>query len=324
MSAPVLPKLPVFTLTKIKLLQEKLANNVLQHYEQKRLTGSDFKDFVHVVHTALPRVRYSVLLNSIQHLAGQLITPVVNKEVSWRLAGNLHYLLKGIVIPPYSRQLFPEWIPVQVWDIERKLGWKYLGDKKNSIKVEKQDIEMDLFVLAGTPAGCTLKFTRDTNDFRCREVKSMLGFTHYDKRLWNRYFAGDNNYPMQDIRQLVKMRFFVYLDPQVSKAGEAAYGLEKTKTKKQYEPGYGLNCSTTMRKWNRTVMQRRERQNFQCPKGYELSVVPCHRCEVGFDYCLAGCHSKTYNKKFCPECKTVACFSNDTAEWCVDCVTKKT
>lgn len=312
MTISSLPKLPTLTLQKIQLMQEKLACSVVQGYEGKRLVGDDFRDFVDVIHTEMPKVPYSTLFNSIQHLAGQPITQEVNKELTWRLAGNQHHLRKGTIVPPYTRQLFPEWVAVQVWDVERKLGWKYLGDKKEGNKVEKHEVEMDLFVLAGTPAGKLLKFSRPANVFRRRETKSMLGFTPYDKRLWNRYFVGDNNYPMHDVRQIVKLRFFVYLDPIASKAGEAAFKFENVK------------CSGTMRKWNRMIMKRRERQNFQCPRGYELSAVPCHQCEMGFDLCLAGCHSRTYEKRFCPGCKTVACFVNTAAQWCVDCVIKKT
>lgn len=309
MSAP-LPKLPTLNLQRIVLLREKLNCNVIQPYESQRVMGDDFTTFVHKIHTEMPKVPYSTLFKSVQQVAGQLITPKVNRDLSWRLAGNQHLLRKGIVVPPYSRQLAPEWVPVQVWDVERKRGWKYQGDKKENNKVEKYDIDLDLLALAGMPAGLTLKFTRPINTFRRRGTKLLLGFTPYDKRLWNRYFVGDNNYPMQDVQQLVKLRFFIYLDPGKSKAGEPAYGW------------LGMNCSGSMRKWNRIQMKRRERQNFQCPKNYELAMVPCHKCEMGFDKCLAGCHSVTYDKKFCPKCKTVANFVNNTAEWCVDCVAK--
>jgi phage FluMu protein Com len=308
MTTQALPTIPVVVLPQILLLKEKLSSHVLQPYDGKQLVGDAFNDFVSVVHTAMPKVPYSTLFKSIQHLAGTLITPDIVEELAARLAGNQQYLRKGIVIPPYTRQLFPEWAAVQVWNVERKLRVGYLGDKKDNNKVYKRKVEVELRVLTGQAAGHNFKQTWPESSFFHRKTKAKLGFSSCDKRLWNRYFVGENNYPLSDIRQLVKLRFFVYMDPEKSKAGEAFYE--------------EMDCTDAMRKWNRALMKRRERQNFQCPKGYDLSLVPCHTCEVGFDLCLAGCHSVTYIKKSCPRCKQIANFANHEAEWCVDCVAK--
>lgn len=308
MAASADTNVPSVVLPRVLALQDKLANHVLCPYVGKQLIGDDFVDFICTVHTAMPSVPYGTLSRSIQHLAGIEITTATVDELSWRLAGNQLYLRKGIVVPPYSRHLFAEWAAVQVHDVERKLRVGYLGDKKDNNKVLKRKVEVELFVLTGQAAGQKFKQTWPESSFFNRDTKAKLGFSSCDKRLWNRYFVGDNNYPLSDIRQLVKLRFFVYLDPEISKAGEAFY--------KQ------MSCTVSMRKWNRELMNRRERRHWPCPKGYELSTTPCHKCEMGFDLCVAGCHSTTYVKKQCPRCKDVANFSDVAAKWCVDCLAK--
>lgn len=297
-----------FSLSKIIQLEENLSCNIMPKYIGHRLVGQSFIDFIDHVHSVMPKVVFSVLSKSLQYLAGIAITKDLASELTWRLAGNQHHLKCGMIVPPYSSQPFPEWVPVQVMDIQRKKRKRYSGDKKDGNVYMADVFDLDLFVMGGLPSGKRFVKTCTDREIYNKTTKRMFGFSHYDRRLYDRYFIKGNNYPFKDIRQLVRMRFFVLMDPAVSKVGEIV-------VKEMSNTG-------TCQKWNRELIKRRERDTFPCLMNYDPRMVPCHKCEIGYDKCSAGCHSRTYFKKYCPDCQKESYFEQPLALCCVDCLVK--
>ncbi len=88
------------------------------------------------------------------------------------------------------------------------------------------------------------------------------------------------------------------------------------------DPDYEkLDCTGSLREWNRSLMKMRMRINFRCPKNYPDARF-CYRCEMGYGECKAGCHPNTYVLQPCEMCKRDKTFFDfaRSDEKCVDCL----
>jgi hypothetical protein len=299
------PTLPAVNIAKVVELRKRM-QELLVIFKGRQLIGQDFTEFVHDLHTLIPSSLYSTLLRSVQHLAGVVLTDVEFGELAWRLAGNVHHLRKSVVVPPWSQQLFTEWCPVQITNIS-KCRVRVSAAKHYSSTISKKYAQVDLLFLAGLPAGKTITKLFSEAFLFHPSIKKIFGFSKYDRAAFNRYYVGEGNFPMRDLAQLVKLRFFALVEPSLSDKGEPDFVQLKS------------NGGTL--RWNKALHKRRSRIEFKCPMQYDERAVPCYDCKIGYDKCASGCHSRTYSLAPCRSCgRAEAKFDSIVhAELCVDC-----
>lgn len=142
--------------------------------------------------------------------------------------------------------------------------------------------------LAGTP--CPMGFSQFLSDGNCRAIARTLGFS-----------APWGQYPYSSPAQFVNLLFFAHVE--AARSGETPYFSR-------------VSASGSMIKENRKLLEVRCRA-MPCPQGYDHA---CAVCWVGHDLCPYAVHPRTYEQRYCEQCRLNAFF--DPAEnglFCVRC-----
>jgi hypothetical protein len=132
----------------------------------------------------------------------------------------------------------------------------------------------------------------------CGVISRELGFTS----TWR-------DYPFLDVRQLMNLRLFVKVEPEL--CGEL--------------PGFSeLSIPAGCRTWNQQVIKMRARLDpelFVCPKEYPEEHV-CHLCPIGEDQCPMAVHPQTFDRGPCDRCQKDDTWFDTltTHKVCVDCL----
>jgi hypothetical protein len=133
-------------------------------YIDTTLVGQTFRDFFDDVYGALPpNVIKDAVFESLRLLAGTIFDRRTAANFSWRLGGNLHTLIDGGTVAPWTRQIKDEWVPLQIDAIE------------SYTKKKKPGYILHCVVMAGSP--CPMKFSQFVSKGACYAVARASGFT---------------------------------------------------------------------------------------------------------------------------------------------------
>lgn len=289
-----------YQLTKTMELRQKMRDRALLKFRDQTLKGETFNDLIDMLWEMLPKtVLREIVYDSVRYLAGVKLTASVLDTVCWRLAGNVERLSKRRVVPPWSRQAFPEWVPAQITRVRLRRGGK---------QGRELGYELLFVVLAGT--SCTLEIRQWWSFHKCRYLSRYkdpqgngFGFTRppgQSKR--------SSPHQYMDARQLVTLRLMLLIDPKLSDEG----------------PDFkDIAFSSAITKWNHELQKYRARlqPEYACPFEVPLPQT-CYECPVGLDHCRAATHNKTYEARPCAQCQSQAASfdpENKTAKFCVSC-----
>jgi hypothetical protein len=226
---------------------------------------------------------YQVLYKSLLSLVNTEITRNVVKTNTWRLAGNLDKLKRGIAVPAYTTQSNHEWVSVKI--VRGQLSRSYRG---------KLGYTFDYRVHNGQPAGLRFKL------FWSLRYMQFIAKSCGLKR------GRKIDYHLVDGTELVGMRLYLLLDPELNK---------------EDGPGnYHFHVPPACKAANRKILKQRKRQ-IACPEGYALSEMPCYKCPFGYDQCPAACHPFTHTVKACPRCLEKEAWFDPASKGviCIDC-----
>lgn len=283
----------VYSIGKVLQMRDKIQlDPKVSCFLAQTLQGETLDDFVTAVHEHLSKkVPWGIVFESLEHLAGLQLTDDMLEKVAWRLAGNQARLALQIPVGPWCRQVVDELVPVQVLCMH--IGYTSRG---------KFGGTFDLQVLAGTLAAMVIN-TFWTVGY-CQMLKTMLGFS----RPW-----GD--YPFEDIRQLVGLRFTVRIASELS--GSSPNFEKIWQENDQIKP-------PSLLRWNKATMRHRRRVDFKCPRNYPVDQVVCHRCVAGLNECVVATHDETYVKRYCDSCEKDTWFDpvGPRQDLCIQCYQK--
>jgi len=298
--AGVIPRYP--PIRKIMSLRSKLWEVLTQQYHGYAYIGEEFTRMINSIYALMPPATDRDAFNrTVEHLAGVTIDDAVINDLSWRLAGNLHHLKAGMAIPVWTRQLFQEWVPIQVIRVNKARITKLGSD--HSVP----GAWFDYMVLAGLPAGHTI--IKPHSWEYCYHVRTIFGFSCKDLQRYSRYAAAMPNYPMADLNEFYGLRAYALIDPEICRDKPNFREIENTNAFIEY---------------NREIFRRRMRDGYVCPKNYSLEEMSCYRCEAGVDVCSAACHRLSYYRAVCQACKKENWFDPQFHGWvCVDCASKR-
>lgn len=261
-------------------------------YLDQRLAKDLFEGFVDVVRRKLPAgIIREVVRDSLLNVAGRQLTQELLDDTAWRMAGNVPRLKALRTAPVWNRQVWDEYVPLQIVAVSR------------SYRHHKPMASLTLRVLAGTPAGLLIETTWSIG--LCRALAQRLGFT-----------SPFGDHPFDDSRQLMGFRFYGLIEPRLCRPTPQFESLWCTD---ENDKIYPQSCY----KHNRELLRCRNRPPgvFDCPRGFPVETVPCHRCWVGLDGCPVAVHSRSYTQGFCDGCGRQALFDpslrNTTV--CLDC-----
>ena len=273
-----------------------LLTSIFANFLESQLTSSVLVSLTQQVYEKiLFKAPYSAVFGSFRHLAGSTFTSAVANEMAWLIAGNLKKIVSGVPVTPWTGQSCAEWVPVQVSKIIRTTrSWKARNELDvaravNNV-VYKSGVAVSLLILAGSPAGKTIRTF--WSDDACQAIKVHFGFDKYNKSRFSRVVSKRDTYPFQNPVEFYKMRCLVLLDPLKSKATQPKYSEMKK--------------NATMIAWNRQLMQYRLRETFDCPAGWSVDEMECVDCPKGQDFCKAACHKETFIEGTCSKCQKVA------------------
>ena len=282
------PKPPVFNVPRILKVFGKLKTE-MAIYQGRTLIGDEFKDFLNNVYLTLGfKGPFQSCYESLSHLAGIRLTKDICREVTWRLAGNLDVLKAGNAVMPWGAQTELEWVPVQILSV-------YPGTRtKNLVKGETRNTpgaQLNMIVLGGSPAGKVITRFYPSTYLLSGRVKVNFGFEKYDKAIFRRDTSPRKSYPLRDLLEYTRARFYGMVDPELSQHGPM---FEKIK------------CGPGFLKHNRSLAQRRQRTDYVCPMAYDVQTKPCYLCEKGYsgpNSCEIACHPVDYAVQECVKCK---------------------
>jgi len=210
------------SITAVIRLRDKLVDSHLFSFNGLRLDANNIQIFAASVQKAMPKVKPDVVYDSMEHMAGQVLTPSVLRETAWRLAGNKKRLEQREPVHPWTVQRELEWAPVQIISCQPEANprSKFFG------------ANYAMRVMAGS--ACPLIVVKW---WSVKFAKSLAIKGGYTRRR--------NKYPFQDMAELVNMRFLVQLEPKLSRG----------------KPGFAqITCATSLTKWNRQIIQKRFRK----------------------------------------------------------------
>jgi len=257
-----MPRYPHFDIEKVETLRDAL-------YERIRGRAGHslaVEGFVQSILELLPGgATYGTVFESISYL---IIRPPTDRELwelSWRLAGNLPALRKGIPVRPWCNRESNGWMPLQIVRAVRTVCPYPPGTGK----IRWDGYRYWFRVLAG-PA--------------CPELLSWVWPHHVTRAVARKlgYTAPFRKYPFTSGAQLVLLRFL----------GEVG-GAEDARNL------YPVVCPPAMLKWNRDNVIRRRLHIDPCPNGW---THPCQKCAVGYLECPGAVHRHTYEYRRCPVC----------------------
>lgn len=268
-----------------------LCDSKIRQLIDTTLTIVEIRELAKAIHQRLPKKKIleDVVYESLTTLAARRFSAAVLDGVAWRIAGNLPRLESFHPATPWNRQPQDEYVPVQVSRVAR------------SYRFRKPLAVLTLKILAGTPAG--LQMTKQWSPALCRALAYRLG-----------YERARHATPFRDTRELVGFRFYALLQPDLCRNGPDFESLWLTEDGRRVHPG---SCYS----FNRDVIRTRSRSDdFTCPQNYDPVDVPCYRCWIGRDRCLAAVHDKTFEKRRCDACEKEALFDPAlVSAVCIDC-----
>lgn len=283
-------RLPRYSIPRILKLKKKIKDAVEFEYHGYAHIAEAYDVFVNHISSLLPKVDRDVVYESLRTYAGVPLMDPQIEELAWRLAGNIQRLQAGIPVPPWSSLIEDEWVPVQIQDIHRfRIGPRKSKEEKKDKKVKKGPTRgaatAFIKVLGGYPAGTVIE--KFLTDKACFFIRVRLGFSQFPNDPTDMYREQKKAYPLAEVNELTGMRFMALLTSEAYKEGKYFSNVA---------------CTSSMVKWNREIMKRRQRDGFNCPRGLPLASLPCHKCFFGRDRCPAACHRLTYVPQHCAKC----------------------
>jgi hypothetical protein len=300
---------PSISIKKVLAARIKIAE-VCNLHRGALVTGEAFNHLVSSVHQEILTTDLRAVANSMRSVAGRHLTDDVIDELSWRLAGNLHRLAKGMTVAPWTSQAEKEWATMQVSQVIRKFRrYKAKTEEQAALagadgKVSKAGILLKFRILTGLAAGrSSEKFWSDT---MCEMLKSEFGYDKWNRARRSRNVGTRPSWPFLAYGEFFRLRLQVLVDPELCQFGEVGF--------------QEVRGTAATKKWNREIMRMRLRDGFVCPAGYSEDFS-CHLCPIGLGKCKAACHALDYQTSDCEVChKTDRFFDVDISEThCVDC-----
>lgn len=256
------------------------------------IVGDAFSHFATSMHQEIGTTDFRAVLDSLRSLAGRSLTEEVAGEACWRLAGNLHRLLAGRTVPPWTVQTEIEWVTVQIDSVVKRF-------RRYKAKTQEQSMQADVkgmvsragaivryIVLNGLPAG--KMFEKFWTTDLCETIKSEFGFDKFNREKFSRNVSVRPPWPFLDVREFYRMRLQVRLEPELCQFGELGFK--------------ELRGTSATKAWCRGIMRKRLRDGFACPANY-ADDFPCHSCPAGLTSCPAACHAEDYLIGRCETCK---------------------
>mgnify|MGYP006921299420 CR=1 FL=1 len=306
-----LPKVQPVVASKIIEAQRLLEEVVMYPYYGLTLTGETLKEFMFRVKNAvLPAGDIGAIAQSCIHLAGRPFSREQAKDVAWRIAGNLDRLKgkRGIAprpVPPWTGQCEKEWVLAEVIGSSRglrKFKPKQTGPHlKADGLVHKHGAELTFRIMSGPPAG--KQVTKFWSFDMCAAMKVHFGFDRFDRAKYNSNHTGISH-PYQDSTELFGMRIQVLLDP-----------AKCTPDLVHFDEVYGTSSTIG---WNRTLMEKRQRVDYKCPKKFSDSL-DCYRCHIGRNECEVAVRPLSLIELNCSMCGAKTRVEPEKADVCTTC-----
>jgi hypothetical protein len=231
---------------------------VLTNYVGQHIVGEAIYAITDGLCAALPNtVSRNAVFETIRLLAGTQLTQKGAAKLAWRLAGNMDALIAGSPVPPWTRQMHDEIVPVCV---------------ENVTPMRRKDKNGFLFhcrALAGTP--CAEVFTQFFSANSCRAISRVVGFS---TNSWGPYqYAGIGMH-------FVNLLFFAHIEA------------DKSRDRPFFRR---VSVTSSMLKANKALLEVRCRvaacpQNFQhscvnCPVGYNECAYATHPKTYSESHC---------------------------------------
>lgn len=298
-----------FPIKKILLARERIVD-ACSSRRNVPITGDGFMSFVNAVHQEIGFTDLGAVCNSLRSVAGQILNDRLIEELSWRLAGNLHRLKAGRVVPPWTTQNEKEWVTIQVCQVLRRF-------KRYRAKTQEQVMRADskgmvhryggmvrFDVITGLAAG--RRFERFWSEDFCDVAKTSFGFDRFNREKFSRNVSSRPTWPMLDLSEFFRLRAQVLVEPDLCLPGNVGFN--------------EIKGTSSTKKWCREIMKKRLRDGFECPQNY-AEDFPCHACPFGLDACRAACHQTTFEIGHCDRCdRNQRYFDPEiSVEYCVDC-----
>jgi hypothetical protein len=275
-------RLPPYNIPSVVKLKELISHNLdIIGFEQTELRAGRLEDFMELLAELLPeRIPRDTLNASCEYLLGQVLTEDMLQELAWRLAGNLKRLRQGLLVLPWSGITEPEWMPVQVVQVD--------------FDVTRRGHPGGLFTLqflAGQACPSEIQVTWPRS--YCHVLAPRMGFTKFAR----------SKHPFRDVSEFNNLRFLVLVQP-----GEAEIKFEE------------IGVPGSAKAWNQRYIKMRARtlKGFKCPRKLPQDK-PCFRCYFGQDRCGAAVRPATLIKLLCPQCDFVKYFDPEQPEVCIEC-----
>lgn len=244
---------PRYNIKRIFKLRDWLTDDIVSEFSGCTPRGEAFDEMVTKLTYALGKVDQRVIHESVRNVAGTLVTDDVLFRMNWRLAGNLQRLRDGIPVPPWHVQPEKEWVPVQ-----------FVSYAPEQNRHGKPGGLYTMRVLAGT--ACPIRITKFFTTRFAQAIAMRAGYTT---------LRGKS--PFGHPSELVNLRIWVQLDPKFCRPGLPGFD--------QY------GCSSGLKKHNQSIIKKRFRRGWRCPKNYDHH---CFECHVGYQECDAATHQRTY------------------------------
>jgi hypothetical protein len=264
---------------------------IFRQYLQSAVSKENFRELVRQVLKVMPQdLSSQKIQDSLAHLHGRPLTEQVINETAWRLSGNTDSLRNGEIVTQDIALRKEGWCALQI------VASRPLLRNPKSKSKKTRGCSFTCFVLCGYAAGYVVeKF------FSLKHLKYLandFGFTPPFK-----------NYPFKDERELFGMRFGALFSPSLVVEGKPSFN--------------EIHISQAMVTWNKQILKKRNRENFDCSLVKTAEQLPCFRCWRGTESCLAAVHTKDFQQDFCPFCNKESTFDPDSIgyalDMCVNC-----
>ena len=281
-----------YCIKKIIELRKRLVF-VLYNYLDKVIDQQVYNEINNAISGSLTYTRssliahslYDAIYQSLAHVHGKTLTKQLITYIAEYISGNLPVLNKGKKIIPWYISKHYEWLPMQIIDVS-------LGKNKDGVL----GVFVKQKVLGGS--ACPNLITTWWSFQKCKTIANkFLGFS-------NKSSKPEYDYSYINPHQLVSMRFYGLLNPEKS---EKRVFIEEIKS------------GRALLKWNRMVIEMRNRVKFKCPLKLTKEQLPCYKCHLGYAYenpsnerCPIACRRLTLKKQHCSSCNQLSYFEPAT------------
>jgi hypothetical protein len=288
MSLGELPKGVYFDISDA-ITRAKCLKAAFSGYFQEDSSSREFFDLVRQVRKCLPAgLSDQVIVDSISHLKGGLVTDNEVGETAWRIAGNIPLLKQGVPVCSTISMTHSGWGVVQVKSCRPFLL------NPSSRHTRNRGCIYTLFVLTGPAAGKTIEKFLGLKYLK--GISKALGFSAPYKKT-----------PFKDERELFWMRFAGWFSPELARDNKPSFS--------------EVVVSSAMKNWNKNLIKLRKRIGFNCPISQPEAKLPCYNCWMGKDRCSAATHGETYVVDVCGYCGSDSLFSpSSSSDKCLNCV----